>query len=369
MLLRNIVRYTVKKYRLMFKADFSIKKDDLPSRFRAFYPPVQAKPDQLNLTESTSAIYRLMSVAELEHILNTGLIGNDNNTLSKSNVLKINHLHVAEHVQENNSKILLSFSFNPIKAANYAGLAFVPNNYALVKTNLPPVYTVPGNHFDLDSDPFVAYHNLYAAHQFEIALKNGTKYITPVCAGTLAKNGQEVDMVINNLAGQCDFRPGKSEMLLQVNFLWGGLKNYTFVIKPAPIMITEEHVAQRDWAIEVLCPTADINYVKMLQTARDQKMIPPYSRPITVDDATVIFPMLKAEFPADVNIRHPHVHILKYVPEDLTIASADVGIFIHEEHAKFRKAHSLFNHGSSRCQHEYSESVRPSEDIRPRNWE
>src|SRR5690606_20334678 len=135
----------------------------------------------------------------------------------------------------------------------------------------------------------------------------------------------------------CDFRPMANEMILNINFICGGFRSYTFVSDPAPIA----HLPmRRDWAIEVLCPVDERNYSKMLASSRDKTLIPPYSRPLTVDDAVAIFPELIRIFPASYNNQHSHVHILKYVPEDYPVGSPRVVQFLIKEHSLFRKQHS-----------------------------
>lgn len=355
---------TVKKQ--MSKANYSIK-NNLPAWYNAFLPQVHAAPDQLNLEESTSVMYRLMKVPEVQEIILTGVVGNDANTFSIMTMLKQSHLRLFEHVQENNSKNFLSFSRDPKQAVLYAALSFLPANYALVKTNLPPVFTIPGLQAELDPDPWNEYHNLYVEQQRQNKLDDKTKYIMPVNAITLAQEGQEIDMLINNSTGTCDFRPTSTEMLLQINYIWGGFKNYAYLNEPAPELM--EKKAQRDWAIEVYCPTDMTNYHRMIQAGRDKGLIPPHSRPITVDDATVIFPILNSVFPANTNILHHHVHILKYLPQNLEIGSPLVGIFIQKEHEKFRQQHSFFNHNGCKGKHDYYIEARSPLNMRPKNNE
>ncbi len=321
----------------------------LPKRYQAFFKPVITMPAELNLQESTTKIHRLMSVGELSQIINTNTVGSDPGIPSIYSLKKRSHLNIPEHIQENNSKLLLSFASDPWSAAAYAGVNFMPNVYALVTSALPPVFTVPSTHAILDHSPFDIYHNYYRLQEMHISAESGSKYVPPINSSILCQSQKEVDMLINTPNGKCDFRPKAVEMLVNAHFIFGGFKTYSFVSHPAPIQFKP---LQRDWAIEALCPIDELNYSRMLESARNQGLIPPGSRPLTVDDAVVIFSEFAQIFPASYNISHDHIHILKYVPDTYPIGSRQVVQFMIKEHSLFRDRHSPLLISS---QHEYQE--------------
>jgi hypothetical protein len=331
----------------------------LPPRYSAFKNPVVATPAELNLEESTTVLYRLMSTAELSQIIETGIVGNCPTSITSGGITKRSHHHMPEHVQENNSALFSAYTRDMKSAITYAGVNIIPNFYALVKSNLPPVYAIPSDHAQLDQDIFNAYHEYYRLQEMNRADENRTRFVPAVNASLLCTQQVEVDLVINTPTHQCDFRPAANEMIIGVNFLWGGFRNFTFVSKPEPLVNND--IVKRDWAIEVLCPVNTYNYEKMLQNARDNGHIPAHSRPLTVDDAVMIFAEFKNIFPASADF-HPnhHVHILKYVPESLPVGSPEVLRFLIEEHSLFRKKHNSMENNEI-VDHHYYEPRRLSE--------
>lgn len=319
----------------------------LPGRYDVFFKPlVVVPPTELNLEESTKNIHRLMSVAELACIMDSNIFGNDPNSFS----LKRKHLHMPEHVQENNSRLLLSFSHDPMVAARYAGVDLIPKHYALVKTNIPPVFTIPDTHAKLDQSVFDLYHHEFRNRERHEAMEFNCNYRPPINPSELCEEQKEVDLVINTAKGECDFRPKGIEMLVSAHFICGGFRSYSFLSNPKPIHFNP---IRRDWAIEILCPTDEMNYSKMTASSRNLGLIPPGSRPLTIDDAVALFPYFMDAYAPSFKITHNHVHILKFVPDSCEVGSRQAVQFLLNEHSLFRKRH---NHCHQKHHHEYIET-------------
>lgn len=343
------------------KSFHSDQKDQLNNnkrhRLHAFFTPKEPTPDIADLitTKNDNTVYRLMSYDELHHNVTSGLMGNNPDKFYWSEITKRPHLEMAEHVQENNSRLLSSYSADPNYALNYATINFIPNFYLLVKAQLPPVFTTPSDHKKLDEGPFTYFHEQYLIQERNRANENRSKYVPPVDAGILCENQREVDMVIKDVNSSVDFRPTTQESIKAIFYVQGRYKAYNVVNDPTPFI--NQHLQQRGWAFEVVCPVSSYNYENMCRTASNLGILEPGTRLFTIDDAVAIFPEFNAHFKASCfNVKMP-VHIIKKVPAKFEIGSKGLVKYLVDQHSIFRNTHNFALHATCNNQSEHNKPL------------
>jgi hypothetical protein len=314
---------------------YSLDLKDIPKKHHAINLLIKSKDYELNTQEMTGPIYRIMQTAELRNWISAGVVGTLGPDTRMTITSKYNHLEVPEHILENNSSCLLAFTECPqtaVKIAGNIGSRFLPNCYALVQSNLPPVCMIPSLHLLLDPESFEAHYAYLCDQKKAEAYSTVSVYNPPYDPFLLVNEEYELCQVSSNLSCSSDFRPKVETMFRVVNYFYSAMMNYKFFDQ-----FQCSQVKQRDWAIEIACTgKEENNNAKLFAKARDAGIIPPGGRPITVDDAAALFLYFSELFPADILNNNQTIHRLKYVPEEFPIASPQAVKFLINEHSLFR---------------------------------